>query len=338
MHQTSKKHHNVKNHGEQTLKKKILALSLLLLLTTMFITSMSIWTVKAQSTSTPGTGWITSYSIYDYSSKQLLVQYNSATGINQTLAPMLPGEQVYCTFAINVFTGGSGDLSLGTSLQRLLQGEYWSLVTQNYNLGSAFNPNAQTTQFAWTQGTFTMTVYGIVPTPSTAAAPIYVVSLYGPSGTVLQQITVLATSAAMAGFLTLYGQKEANLKSLISSGVAAGYTSLLSTVLAQAEAEATAGDVTGATNLLNAINTSNAPAGSTLQVLFLPLIAVVAVIAVVFAFMFMRVRGKVSYIQLVVEDQIKDLEGLTLRISKIDRQSSSSLESVKDRLKRLVGM
>jgi hypothetical protein len=318
------------------LNKKMLALGLVLLLATMFIASMSIFTVKAQSAS--GTGWITSYSVSDYSSRQLLVEYNSATGVNQTLAPMLPGEQVYCTFTVDVFTGGSGDLSLGTSLQRLLQGEYWSLVTQNYTLGSAFNPNANPTQFAWNQGTFTMTVYGIVPTPSSAAAPIYVVSLYGPSGTVLQQITVYATTAAMASFLTLYGQKEANLKSLISSGVAAGYTSLLSTVLAQAEAEATAGDVTGATNLLNAINTSNAPAGATMQMLFLPLIVVVAVIAVVFAFMFMRVRGKVSYFQLVVEDQIKDLEGLTLRISRIDRQTSSSLESVKDRLKRLVGM
>jgi hypothetical protein len=46
----------------------------------------------------------------------------------------------------------------------------------------------------------------------------------------------------------------------------------------------------------------------------------------------------VSYLQLVVEDQIKDLEGLTLRASKIDRAMASSLESVKDRLKRLVGM
>ena len=318
------------------LNKKILALSLILFLTIMCMPSMSIFTVKAQNAS--GTGWITSYSIYDYSSKQLLVEYNSATGVNQTLAPMLPNEQVYCTFTINVFTGGSGDLSLGTSLQRLLQGEYWSLVTQNYSLGSAYDPNSNPTQFSWTQGTFTMTLYGIVPTPSSAAAPIYVVSLYGPSGTVLQQITVLATSAAMASFLTLYNQKEANLKSLESSGVASGYTSLLSTVLTQAEAEATAGDVTGATNLLNAINTSNAPAGSTEQALFLPLIVVVAVIAVIFAFLFMRIRGKVSYFQLVVEDQIKDLEGLTLRISKIDRQSSSSLESVKDRLKRLVGM
>jgi len=57
-----------------------------------------------------------------------------------------------------------------------------------------------------------------------------------------------------------------------------------------------------------------------------------------FAFLFMRNRGKVSYFKLVVEDQIKDLEGLTLRASKIDRTISSNLSSIEDRLKRLVGM
>jgi hypothetical protein len=70
----------------------------------------------------------------------------------------------------------------------------------------------------------------------------------------------------------------------------------------------------------------------------LPAIGIAAAAAVVFAFMFMRARGKSSYVQLVIEDQIKDLEGLSLRASKIDRTFSSSLESVKDRLKNLVGM
>ena len=42
-------------------------------------------------------------------------------------------------------------------------------------------------------------------------------------------------------------------------------------------------------------------------------------VAGLFGFMFLRVRGKVGYFQLVVEDQIKDLEGLTMRASKIDR-------------------
>jgi hypothetical protein len=222
----------------------------------------------------------------------------------------------------------------------LLQGEIWSLQTQTYNLGAEFNPNANPAQFTWTQGTFTMNLYGVVPTPSATQtqAPVNMVSLYGPTGGLLAQITVSSTSAAMAEFLTLYNQKEAHLKTLISSGVVQGYTELYTKVLNQSLAEANQGYVTSAIALLGALNISNEPASATMQALFLPLIIVVAVIAVVFAFLFMRVRGKVSYFQLVVEDQIKDLEGLTLRISKIDRQSSSSLESVKDRLKRLVGM
>ncbi len=110
-----------------------------------------------------------------------------ATGLNQTLGSISPGQQIYCTFTVNVFTGGSGDLSLSTSLQQLLQGQYWQLVSQNYSLGSVFNPNSNHAQFDWVQGTFTMTVYGIVPTPSstTGQAPVYVVSLYGPDGSLL---------------------------------------------------------------------------------------------------------------------------------------------------------
>jgi hypothetical protein len=41
---------------------------------------------------------------------------------------------------------------------------------------------------------------------------------------------------------------------------------------------------------------------------------------------------------MVLEDQIRDLEGLTLRASRVDRTISTSLESVKDRLKSVVGM
>jgi hypothetical protein len=54
--------------------------------------------------------------------------------------------------------------------------------------------------------------------------------------------------------------------------------------------------------------------------------------------MFLRGRGKIQYVTMVLEDQIRDLEGLTLRASRVDRSISTSLESVKDRLKSVVGM
>lgn len=324
------------------LKNKILALSLVLLLTAITITSIAASTVKAQTstpTSTSGS-WITSYQINDYNTGKLLASL-TAGGSVQTISSPSPGEDLKVTFTVNVFTGGSGDLSLGTSLQQLLQGQYWQLSSgSSYSLGGEFSASANPADFTWTQGTFTMSVIGVVPTPSSGvqSAPVDLVTLYGPTGSTLAQIQITAVGSAMATFLALYNQQNAELNHLISSGVNSGYTQLFTSVLNESKAVANAGDVTDATAMLNALNPSNAPPSSTEQALFLPVIAVVAVVAVVFGFMWFRVRGKVSYFQMIVEDQIKDLEGLTLRISRIDRQSSSTLESVKDRLKRLVGM
>ena len=90
--------------------------------------------------------------------------------------------------------------------------------------------------------------------------------------------------------------------------------------------------------LLNGLTTANEPMSSTAQMIYIPLIIVLAALAALFVVLFLRIRGKVSYFQLVVEDQIKDLEGLTLRASKIDRTIASNLDSIKDRLKSLVGM
>jgi hypothetical protein len=248
----------------------------------------------------------------------------------------LPGSSLKVTFAIDVITSGSGNLQLTTSLRKTLQDKYWELVTQNYTLGNDFNPNQQSAKFNWVKGTFTMIVYGSVP--STASNEFFLVSLFGPGGDLLDRVSVPVVTAEMDQYLTLLAQKQSKLNSLISSGVAQGYIELYTNVLNESRTVATNGDVESAIALLNGLDVSNEPVSSTMESLFLPIVGVLAVVAVVFVILFMRVRGKVSYFQLIVEDQIKDLEGLTLRISKIDRTASSSLESVKDRLKRLVGM
>ena len=286
--------------------------------------------------------WITSYQIEDAASSQLLVVYNPTTGVNTTYSPVIPGADIKVTFTVNVFTSGSGNLKFVSSLTRSPShpNGYWELVSLDYNLGSDYNPAAQSTSFNWVVGTFTMIVYGKVPLSATdVARSINVVSLYGPTGGIaIDQITVLATTANLAAFQTLYDQQETKLRSLISSGVAQGYIDIYTNVLNASKTIANAGEVDSAMTLLNGLNVSNEPVSSTMEMLFLPIAGVLAAVAVVFVVMFLRVRGKVSYFQLVVEDQIKDLEGLTLRASKIDRAMSSSLESVKDRLKRLVGM
>jgi hypothetical protein len=315
---------------------KILALSLLLILTTMMIISISP-TVNAVGTGS----WITTYKIED-STGQLLVQYDPATNTTNILAPVLPGTDVKVTFTVNVIVPGSDTLKLTTNLQKSTSNPsgYWSLQTSTYDMGSTYNPAAQSTTFKWTVGTFDMVLYGKMPnSASNVAQTVNVVILSaGAGGSPLDQITVQATSANLANFNVLYAQQETKLKGLISSGVAQGYIDIFTKVLNASRTIANAGDVNDATTLLNSLNASNAPVTSATETIFIPVMVVLAVVAVIFAVLFLRVRGKVSYFQLVVEDQIKDLEGLTLRASKIDRSMSSSLESVKDRLKRLVGM
>jgi hypothetical protein len=318
------------------LKNKILALSLLLILTTVIIISIS------PPVQAVGLGqWITTYKIED-STGQLLVQYDPATNTTNTLSPVLPGTDIKVTFTINVIAPGADLLKLTTNLQKstVNPSGFWDLQTSTYEMGSTYNPASSSTTFKWTVGTFDMILYGKVPSSSSdVPRTVVLVSLSsGSGGAAIDQITVQATSAGLANFNVLYSQQETKLKSLISSGVAQGYIDIFTNVLNASRAIANAGDVSDATTLLNSLNNSNPPASSATEALFIPILIVLAVVAVIFVVMFLRVRGKVSYFQLVVEDQIKDLEGLTLRASKIDRSMSSSLESVKDRLKRLVGM
>jgi hypothetical protein len=318
------------------LKNKILALSLLVILTTLMIISISP-PVKAV-----GIGqWITTYQIED-STGQILVQYDPATNTTNTLAPVLPDTDVKVTFTVNVIVPGSDTLKLSTNLQKSVSNPsgYWALQTTTYDMGTTYNPASASTTFKWTVGTFDMVLYGRIPkSASNVAQTVKVVMLSSSAGGVsLDQITVQATSANLANFNVLYSQQETKLKGLISSGVDQGYIDIFTNVLNASRSIANAGDVNDATTLLNSLNNSNAPVTSATATLFIPIMVVLAVVAVIFVVLFLRVRGKVSYFQLVVEDQIKDLEGLTLRASKIDRSMSSSLESVKDRLKRLVGM
>ena len=78
------------------------------------------------------------------------------------------------------------------------------------------------------------------------------------------------------------------------------------------------------------------PVSSTAEIFFLPVMVGLAIGLVAICFLYIRTRSKRSYVFSVIEDQIKDLEGLTLRVSKIDKGLSSRMESMKERLKKLI--
>jgi hypothetical protein len=284
--------------------------------------------------------WITAYTVEDSQTGQKLIEADFAISDEPTiLAPVISGEPLKVTFTVNVFTSGSGNLKLATYMQKPSSGPYWELVPDDYDLGAGYTPNSASMEFAWEKGTFEMICYGQA-TKVTRAINVTLVQLSSAGATtdILDAIQVTVLTAGADEFQNLYDQKETKLQDLIDSGVASGYVDLYSNMLNQSKALVGKGYVNEAIALLNALPSSGAPIGSALEMIMIPAIGIAAVAAVLFAFLFLRTRGKNSYVQLVIEDQIKDLEGLTLRASRVDRTISSSLEGIKDRLKSLVGM
>jgi hypothetical protein len=318
------------------MKTKVLAVYLLLVLT--FATVGFIATTKGAT----GEGdWFSNYQVEDQTTGERLVEVNFAEDVNNTLAPIFGGSELAITFTVDVpVTSPNTLLKLKTALIHSTgEDVFWKLVSQDYEL-TAYNPNSQEVQFYEVKGELTMTLYGRVPTTVAQDIPVryILVTLYSPAGETLDQIRVTVVSAETSKYQTLLVEKQDDLQSLKDSGVAPGYIELYENVLNESQVQASLGNVESAIGMLNTLDVKDVPAYSTVEGLFLPVVGVLIAIVVVLGIMFLRGRGKIQYVTMVLEDQIRDLEGLTLRASRVDRSISTSLESVKDRLKSVVGM
>lgn len=318
------------------MKTKVLAICLLVLLTV--VSFGFIMTAQGEA----GEGeWIKSYRVEDPTTGQLMVEVDFDTGENRSLSPIFAGAELEITFTIDVpVTSPNTILRLKTAmLSSVIQDVYWKLVSTDYEL-IAYNPASQEVTFYQVKDELTMTLYGRVPITVARDIPVQyrVVTLYGPAGETLDLIEVKVVTAEMSEYETILLQKEEKLQSLKDSGVAPGYIELYENVLNESQVQAGLGNVESAIGMLNTLEVSNEPASSTVEGLFLPVVGVLVALAAVFGFMFIRGRGKMQYVLMVLEDQIRDLEGLTLRASRVDRSISASLDSVKDRLKSVVGM
>ena len=316
--------------------KKAISICLLILL--IVVSFGSIMTTQG----VPGEGeWITSYTVVDSSTGQLKVEVDFETEENRTLGSIFPGSEIAVTFTVDVpATSPSTILKLKTTmLHSTIEDVYWKLITQDYEL-IAYNPNEQEVTFYQVKDKLTMTLYGRVPQTVAKDKPVQylVVTLYSPAGETLDNIKVRVVTAEISEYDTVLLQKEEDLQALKDSGISSGYIELYENVLNESKVQADLGNVESAIAMLNTLSVRNAPPSSTVEGMFLPVVGVLVVVAVLFGFMFVRGRGKIQYVMMVLEDQIRDLEGLTLRASKVDRTISTSLESVKDRLKSVVGM
>ena len=318
------------------MRTKVFAICLLLIFSLLSVGFVA--TTKADV----GEGdWFTSYTVEDPNTGALMVEVDFETDENRTLAPIFGGSELEITFTVDVgVTSPNTILKLKTAMvHSQLEDTYWEKVTQDYEL-ITYNPNSQEVQFYQVQGELTMKLYGQVPANIAQDIPVdyRVVTLYGPAGTTLDLIEVRVVTAEASEYETLFLEKEDELRSLKASGVDPGYLELYENILDESKVQADQGYAEAAIGMLNTLDVDDVPAYSTVEGLFLPVVGALVAIVVVVGIMFLRGRGKIQYVMMVLEDQIRDLEGLTLRASRVDRTISTSLESVKDRLKSVVGM
>ena len=318
------------------MRTKVLAICLLLVLT--FVSVGFVVTTKADV----GEGeWFVSYTVEDPNTGELLVDVDFEADEERILGSIFGGSELEITFTVDVgVTSPNTLLKLKTAMAHSnLEDTYWELVSQEYEL-TAYNPNSQDVQFYQVKGELTMKLYGRVPQNIAQEIPVdyRVVTLYGPAGETLDLIEVKVVTAETSEYETLFSEKEDELLSLKESGVDPGYLELYENVLNESRVQADDGYVEAAIGMLNTLDVDDVPAYSTVEGLFLPVVGALVAIVVVLGIMFLRGRGKIQYVTMVLEDQIRDLEGLTLRASRVDRTISTSLESVKDRLKSIVGM
>jgi hypothetical protein len=130
--------------------------------------------------------------------------------------------------------------------------------------------------------------------------------------------------------------RDEHLEVMKNTGVSPGYIEIYESVIDQAEVQAELGFVDEAISLLDLLAVSQEPTSSLGETLFLPIMVALGIGVAVIGILYIRSRSKSSYVLSVIEDQIRDLEGLTLRVSKIDRDLASRLDSLKERLKKLV--
>ena len=318
------------------MRTKVLAVCLLLVL--IFVSVGFVATTKADV----GEGdWFVSYTIEDPNTGELLVDVDFEADEERILGSIFGGSELEITFTVDVgVTSPNTLLKLKTAMAHSnLEDTYWELISKEYEL-TAYNPNSQDVQFYQAQGELTMKLYGRVPQniAQDIAVDYRVVTLYGPAGETLDLIEVRVVTAETSEYETLFLEKEDELRSLKESGVDPGYLELYENVLNESKIQADEGYVEAAIGMLNTLDVDDVPAYSTVEGLFLPVVGALVAIVVVFGIMFLRGRGRIQYVMMVLEDQIRDLEGLTLRASRVDRTISTSLESVKDRLKSVVGM
>ena len=293
--------------------------------------------------------WFALYRVEDLTTRQLVIERNLETGKLLQNTPVFTGAEYNITITLDIgLTAAYANLTLSLGLLHADSiDRFWEIHTTGLNLTGDYNPNRAEITFSQVKGRYVLSTFGRVPSDLTITRlgsglmlhkPVNftVIQLIGPDGGVLDEITLSIIDSEIDGYRFIRRQREIELQGYKESQVDPAYIELYESFMALAEEQAEVGFVRSAVDILETLQVEVPPVQigpSFGERYFLPSVGGLGVLSVALVYLLLRAHGKMSFISMVIEDQIREMEVLTTRASRIDRNLASRLQEINDRLK-----
>lgn len=313
-----------------------------------FVLGLLLLTQVPTALGVDGLPWIEEYRLEDYSTDQSVLEWNAEDDELVQNAPVLAGSEYRLSFQINVrqtVDNAVLELRMSELIQKKSETVFWHIETVELPLTEDYNPADRVIRFNHTQGVYRLVIVGMLDRSLTTQGSgvvfhkpvdLTVVTLIGPAQTLYDEITINVIDNRIDDYRRLRSQKEAELADYRQSSVDPAYIQLYEKFLNIAISEAELGLVDTAINLLNNLQVEAPPVEtgpSWQEQYFLPLVGGLVVIAALSVVLFFRARNRVGFVTMIVEDQIREMEALQSRASRIDRSLAQRLQEINDRLK-----
>ena len=297
--------------------------------------------------------WIVAYKVVDISSEQLVLERDFELDKDIQNTPLLAGGEYTITISLDVgLTAAYANLSLSVNLDHASTiDRYWEIHTTELNLTEDYNPNEAEFKFRQIEGIYSVSAFGRIPSDRTVTdlghgeslhRPVnhVFIQLTGPDGSLLDEIALTVIDSEIDGYRYYLGQRQSDLEGYLETQVDPAFTGLFESLIALAEVQAEAGFVGTAQSILESIDIDIPPVRTEAtfqEKYFLPAVGGLGALVVILGALFFRANGRLSFTKMIVEDQIRELEGLTLRASRTDRALGQKLQEINDKLKELEG-
>jgi hypothetical protein len=304
--------------------------------TAMLVLTLALSAVPGIAMAQSSSNWVTLVSVTDLTGNASL----------QPSQPLLAGHAYNVTMRVTVPFNQSGSHfypSLDSSL--LSHGaQFWYVKTPQYSgyNASAFNPGNRTLQFNFVAGTVVLSGIFEVPLSLTLITAgnftrhqtvnnYTVATVTVTRGSRVGLLSATVEDQTIQTYLNTYQQKS----TLITSGqIDPAYSTVVNSILAQAQALYVAGLPAQGTNVLETIDPAAfpVPPSSSMSTTLLVGVVVAAVVIILLAVIVLRGRGKRGFSEGVVSEVQKELALLEVTAAKYDKALADRLQALRNRL------